>query len=57
MSSDNRSGAEQIGKVFAARRHGLRECLVCGELFPRKAAAEHADVNCYRLELGLELAP
>ncbi|HKN71041.1 MAG TPA: hypothetical protein VJX30_08430 [Terriglobales bacterium] len=24
---------DQIGKVFAVRRHGLLECLVCGEAF------------------------
>jgi hypothetical protein len=43
----NRSSAEQIGKVFLVRHQGLRECLVCGELFTRRAASEHAEVNCY----------
>jgi hypothetical protein len=39
--------ADQIGKVFVVRRHGLRECLVCGELFARTTAPAHAGVNCY----------
>ena len=30
----------QIGKVFLVRRHGLRECLVCGELFTRATAPD-----------------
>ena len=44
---------DQIGKVFAVRRHGLLECLVCGETFSREAAREHAEVDCFRLELCL----
>ena len=47
MSSDNRSSADQIGKVFAVHRHSLLECLVCGETFGREAAREHAEVDCY----------
>jgi hypothetical protein len=39
--------ADQIGKVFLVRRHRLRQCLVCGELFTRTTARAHADVNCY----------
>ena len=42
---------DQIGKVFVVRRHGLRECMVCGELFTRRTAPEHAIVDCRR---GLE---
>jgi hypothetical protein len=38
---------DHIGKVFVVRRHGLRECLVCGELFTRRTAPSHAEVNCY----------
>jgi hypothetical protein len=38
---------DQIGKVFVVRSHGLRECLICGESFPRTTARAHADVNCY----------
>jgi hypothetical protein len=38
---------EQIGKVFAVRRGGLLECLVCGEMFSRENAREHAEVDCY----------
>jgi hypothetical protein len=45
--TDTRSNADQIGKVFAVRRHGLLECQVCGELFTRRTAPAHAEVNCY----------
>jgi hypothetical protein len=41
------NGTDQIGKVFLVRRHGLRECLVCGELFSQITAPAHAGVNCY----------
>lgn len=41
------SQPDQIGKVFAVRRGGLLECLVCGELFTRSTAPEHAEVDCY----------
>jgi len=41
------SHRDQIGKVFLVRRHGLRECLVCGELFTRTTARAHGEVNCY----------
>src|ERR1035437_10035529 len=40
---------DQIGKVFLVRHHGLRECLVCGELFTQQTAPDHAGVNCYPL--------
>jgi hypothetical protein len=43
----NRSSNDQIGKLFVVRSHGLRECLVCGELFARTSAPAHAGVNCY----------
>lgn len=45
----NRSSTDQIGKIFVVRSHGLRECLVCGELFSQQTAAAHAQVNCYPL--------
>jgi hypothetical protein len=38
---------DHIGKVFLVLRHGLLECLVCGELFTRDTAPEHAEVDCY----------
>ena len=47
MTGDSRSSADQIGKVFAVRPYGVRECLVCGELFTRSSAPEHAEVDCY----------
>jgi len=40
---------DQIGKVFFAVGRDVRQCLVCGELFDRKAAADHAEVDCYPL--------
>ena len=46
----DRSGQDdQIGKVFFAVSSDVRQCLVCGKLFSRKAAAEHAEVDCYSL--------
>jgi hypothetical protein len=47
MSSAKANRPDVIGKVFLVRRHGLRECLVCGELFTRQTAPDHAEVNCY----------
>jgi hypothetical protein len=47
MTSDGRSNPDVIGKVFLVHRHGLRECLVCGQLFTRTTAPAHAEVNCY----------
>jgi hypothetical protein len=47
MTNDNRSSADQIGKVFLVRRHGLLECLVCGEGFTRRTAPAHSEKNCY----------
>lgn len=44
--TDTRSNADQIGKVFAVRSRGLLECLVCGELFTRSTAPDHAEVDC-----------
>ena len=38
---------EQIGKVFRAVGHDVRQCLVCEQLFGRQAAAEHAEVECH----------
>jgi hypothetical protein len=57
MSTNEQGSPDIIGKLFIVRRHGLRECLVCGELFPRSTAPEHAIVDCYAsLEL-LRLEP
>ena len=51
-----RSGEQddQIGKVFFAVGRDVRQCLVCGELFTQRAAADHAKVDCYPfLELSV----
>jgi hypothetical protein len=47
MSSAKASRPDVIGKVFLVRSHGLRECLICGELLIRTTAPAHAEVNCY----------
>ena len=44
----SRSSTDQIGKLFVVRSHGLRECLVCGELFSQTTGLAHAVVNCYQ---------
>lgn len=44
----NKNNPDVIGKLFIVRPPGLRECLVCGELFTRTTAPAHAEVNCYR---------
>jgi hypothetical protein len=49
MTAKNGNSPDVIGKVFLVRRHGLRECLVCGELFTRTNAPAHSEVNCYPL--------
>jgi hypothetical protein len=47
MSTNEQCSPDVIGKVFIVRRHGLRECLVCGESFTQQTAPHHAEVNCY----------
>jgi hypothetical protein len=37
---------ERIGKVFVAVGQNVRQCLVCEQLFTRRAASEHANVAC-----------
>jgi hypothetical protein len=39
--------ADQIGKVFVAIARDMRKCLVCEQLFTRRASAEHAKRVCY----------
>jgi len=54
MSGDSGSSPDVNGKVFFAVNRDVRQCLVCGELFSRKAAAKHAEVDCYPfLELSV----
>ena len=38
---------DQVGKVFLVVGQRVRKCLVCEELFTRRASAEHAKVTCY----------
>ena len=51
------NGTDQIGKVFVVRSHGLRECMVCGELFTRCTAPAHAETTCYPAVEFCLLAP
>ena len=38
---------DQVGKVFIVVGERVRKCLVCEELFTRRASAEHSKVICY----------
>ena len=58
MSSNDGNSPDVIGKVFFAVGRDVRQCLVCGELFTRIAAAKHAEVDCYPfLELSVVYPP
>ncbi len=37
---------DQVGKVFLVVGQRVRQCLVCEELFTRRAARDHAMVPC-----------
>jgi len=38
---------DQVGKVLVVVGQRVRKCLVCEELFTRRASAEHSKVICY----------
>jgi hypothetical protein len=38
--------SDQIGKVFIVVGQGVRQCLICEQLFTRRASADHAKVAC-----------
>ena len=38
---------DRIGKVFIVVGQNVRKCLVCEQLFTRRAASEHAKVACH----------
>jgi len=40
------TSADRVGKVFVALAQDMRKCLVCEQLFTRRAASEHATVPC-----------
>jgi hypothetical protein len=54
MATENQSSsrdaaaasADRIGKVFLVVGQDVRKCLVCEQLFTRRASAEHAKVAC-----------
>jgi hypothetical protein len=37
---------DQVGKVFVVGQD-VRKCLVCEQVFTRRASAEHANVACH----------
>jgi len=39
--------SDQIGKVFIVVGQDVRKCLICEQLFTRRASAEHAKMVCY----------
>jgi len=41
------NSADVVGKVFIAVSQDVRRCLICGSLFTRKGAAEHARTMCH----------
>jgi hypothetical protein len=41
------SHSDRIGKVFIVVGQGVRKCLVCEQLFTRRAASEHAKADCH----------
>jgi hypothetical protein len=47
---------DQTGKAFMVLGQGMRQCLVCDEIFTRQAAAAHAVIVCYPLTRDLEIA-
>lgn len=38
---------DQIGKVFKVLAAGVRECLICEQVFTRQDSARHANVVCW----------
>ena len=38
---------DQIGKVFIVVGQNVRRCLICEQVFTRRASAEHAKLACY----------
>jgi hypothetical protein len=38
---------DQIGKVFLVVGQDVRRCLICEQLFTRRAASEHSKAACH----------
>jgi hypothetical protein len=47
QSGEGSTRTDQIGKVFVCVGKNVRQCLVCEQLFTRRAASEHAKVACH----------
>ena len=47
QSGEGSTRTDQIGKVFICVGKNVRQCLVCEQLFTRRAAAGHANVACH----------
>lgn len=41
---------DRIGKPFLVMAGGVRQCLVCQQLFSREEAPRHSRVGCYPSE-------
>jgi hypothetical protein len=39
-------GSDRIGKVFIVVGRDVRKCLICDQLFSRRAASDHAKAAC-----------
>jgi hypothetical protein len=44
--TDSRRG-DRVGKVFIVVAQDVRRCLICEQLFTRRAASEHAKAACH----------
>jgi len=41
---------DRVGKPFLVMAAGVRQCLICKELFTRQEASRHSRVVCYPAE-------
>jgi len=46
QSGEGSIHTERIGKVFVVVAQDVRKCLICEQLFTRRAASDHAKVAC-----------
>jgi len=46
---------DQTGKPFLVLSQGMRQCLVCDEIFTRQTASAHAVTVCYPLTQDLKI--
>jgi hypothetical protein len=46
------TSADRIGNVLIVVGQDVRRCVVCEQLFTRRASAEHATLACYPARSG-----